>query len=127
MEIRRRYPTVAVLVLSHYLESNYAMRLLEEHLESVGYLLKDRVSDVAVLVVALRRVHEGESILDRTIVQRLVRHRRERDSLSELPSRDRGARANGGARWGTGPSGWDGFKTLDGDGVECRSEPPAYN
>jgi DNA-binding NarL/FixJ family response regulator len=87
-DIRRRYPTVAVLVLSHYLESSYAMRLLEEHPEAVGYLLKDRVSDVAILVDALRRVHEGESVLDPTIVQRLVRRRRERDTLNELTARE---------------------------------------
>ena len=62
----------AVLVLSHYLESRYAMRLLEDHPESSGYLLKDRVSNVAVLVDALRRVSEGESVLDPTIVRRLV-------------------------------------------------------
>ena len=70
--IRRDYPSVAVLVLSHYLESRYAMRLLEDHPESSGYLLKDRVSNVAVLVDALRRVSEGESVLDPTIVRRLV-------------------------------------------------------
>jgi DNA-binding NarL/FixJ family response regulator len=87
-EIRRRQPTVAVLLLSHYLDSNYAMRLLEEHSESVGYLLKDRVSDIAVLVDALRRVHEGESVIDPTIVQRLVRRRREHDALDELTNRE---------------------------------------
>ena len=48
-EISRLAPTVGVLVLSHYLESRYAMRLLEQHPERVGYLLKERVSDVAVL------------------------------------------------------------------------------
>lgn len=87
-EIRRRHPTVAVLLLSHYLDSNYAMRLLEEHSESVGYLLKDRVSDIAVLMDALRRVHEGESVIDPTIVQRLVRRRREHDALDELTNRE---------------------------------------
>jgi DNA-binding NarL/FixJ family response regulator len=87
-EIRRRHPGVAVLLLSHYLDSNYAMRLLEEHSESVGYLLKDRVSDIAVLVDALRRVHEGESVIDPTIVQRLVRRRREHDALDELTNRE---------------------------------------
>ncbi len=87
-EIRRRHPTVAVLLLSHYLDSNYAMRLLEEHSASVGYLLKDRVSDIAVLADALRRVHEGESVIDPTIVQRLVRRRREHDALDELTSRE---------------------------------------
>ena len=54
-EIGDRHPDVGVLVLSHYLEPRYAMRLLEEHPERVGYLLKDRVSDVAVLADALHR------------------------------------------------------------------------
>jgi DNA-binding NarL/FixJ family response regulator len=86
--IRSRYPSVAVLVLSQYLESVYAARLLENHTESVGYLLKDRVSDVAVLVDALRRVRDGESVLDPTIVQRLLRRRRERDTLTDLTPRE---------------------------------------
>ena len=87
--IRRLQPSVAVLVLSHYLESSYAMRLLEDHPESVGYLLKDRVSDVAVLVDALHRVSEGESVLDPTIVRRLVNRPREQDPLAELTERER--------------------------------------
>jgi len=86
--IRAGYPSVAVLVLSQYLESAYAARLLESHPESVGYLLKDRVSDVAVLVDALRRVHDGESVLDPTIVQRLLRRKREQDPLEELTARE---------------------------------------
>ena len=87
-DIRARHPSVAVLVLSQYLESGYAARLLESHPESVGYLLKDRVSDVAVLVDALQRVHDGESVLDPTIVQRLLRRRRETDPLAELTTRE---------------------------------------
>jgi DNA-binding NarL/FixJ family response regulator len=87
--IRRLHPSVAVLVLSHYLESRYAMRLLEDHPESVGYLLKDRISDVAVLIDALRRVSEGESVLDPTIVRRLVSRPRERGPLAELTERER--------------------------------------
>ena len=63
-EIRRIYPDIGVLVLSHYLESSYAMRLLEGHPDRVGYLLKERVSDVAVLADALRRIGDGESVLD---------------------------------------------------------------
>jgi DNA-binding NarL/FixJ family response regulator len=86
--IRERHPSVAVLVLSQYLESAYAARLLEHHPESVGYLLKSRVSDVKVLVDALRRVHDGESVLDPTIVQRLLRRQREQDPLSELTPRE---------------------------------------
>jgi len=87
--IRHLQPSVAVLVLSHYLESSYAIRLLEGHPESVGYLLKDRVSDVAVLVDALHRVSEGESVLDPTIVRRLVNRPRERSPLAELTERER--------------------------------------
>jgi DNA-binding NarL/FixJ family response regulator len=87
--IRRDYPSVAVLVLSHYLESRYAMRLLEDHPESSGYLLKDRVSNVAVLVDALRRVSEGESVLDPTIVRRLVSRPRQEGPLAELTERER--------------------------------------
>jgi DNA-binding NarL/FixJ family response regulator len=71
-EIRRRQPHVGVLVLSHHLEARYAMRLLEELPEHAGYLLKERVSDVAVLIDALNRVHEGECVVDPTIVARLL-------------------------------------------------------
>ena len=87
-EIRRLYPQIGVLVLSHYVESSYAMRLLEQHSERVGYLLKDRVSDVAVLADALRRIAEGESVLDPTIVARLVHRPRERDPLVDLTERE---------------------------------------
>jgi DNA-binding NarL/FixJ family response regulator len=87
-EIRRAYPEVGVLVLSHYLESSYAMRLLENHPERVGYLLKERVSDVAVLADALRRIGEGESVVDPTIVSRLVRRPRDPDPLAELTERE---------------------------------------
>jgi serine/threonine-protein kinase len=87
--IRREYPSVAVLVLSHYLESRYSMRLLADHPESVGYLLKDRVSNVAVLVDALKRVSEGESVLDPTIVRRLMNRPRDRGPLAELTERER--------------------------------------
>jgi DNA-binding NarL/FixJ family response regulator len=87
-EIRRSHPRVGVLVLSHYVESRYAMRLLEEHPERSGYLLKERVSDVAVLVDALRRIAEGECVLDPTIVSRLVARPREESALGELTARE---------------------------------------
>ena len=57
-----------MLVLSHHLDSRYAARLLEEVPERAGYLLKERVSDVAVLADALRRIDEGECVVDPTIV-----------------------------------------------------------
>ena len=71
--IRAEHPDVGVLVLSQYVEPSYAMRLLEEHPERVGYLLKERVFDVGVLVDALRRIDDGETVVDPTIVSRLVR------------------------------------------------------
>jgi DNA-binding NarL/FixJ family response regulator len=88
-EIRSRYPDVAVLILSNYIEPRYAMQLLEDHPERVGYLLKDRVFDVAVLVDALRRLAEGESVVDPTIVARLVGRRRQASALEELTGRER--------------------------------------
>lgn len=87
--IREEHPQVGVLVLSQYVEPGYAMRLLEEHPEKVGYLLKERVFDVAVLVDALRRIDEGETVIDPTIVSRLLGRRRREDPLSELTSRER--------------------------------------
>jgi DNA-binding NarL/FixJ family response regulator len=87
-EIRDAHPEVGVLVLSHYVESRYAMRLLEEHPERSGYLLKERVSDVAVLVDALQRIAEGECVLDPTIVSRLIGRPREHSPLDELTARE---------------------------------------
>ena len=87
-ELRLSHPDVGVLVLSHYLESHWAMRLLEEHSERSGYLLKDRVSDVAVLVDALQRLADGECVIDPTIVSRLVRRPREGSPLDELSPRE---------------------------------------
>jgi DNA-binding NarL/FixJ family response regulator len=88
-EIRRRHPDIGVLVLSHYLDSRYALRLLEELPGGAGYLLKERVSDVAVLVDALHRVDQGECVVDPTIVSRLMSRRRERGPLDELTERER--------------------------------------
>jgi DNA-binding NarL/FixJ family response regulator len=88
-EIRRRHADIGVLVLSHHLEVHYAMRLLEEVPERAGYLLKERVSDVAVLADALRRIGEGECVIDPTIVARLVARKRARAPLDELTERER--------------------------------------
>ena len=88
-EIRSSHPDIGVLVLSHYLESIYAMRLLEEHPERLGYLLKEHVSDIAVLADALHRIADGECVLDPTIVGRLVNRPREQDPLAELTDRER--------------------------------------
>jgi DNA-binding NarL/FixJ family response regulator len=86
--IRDAHPQIGVLVLSQYLETRYALRLIEQHPERVGYLLKDRVSDVSVLADAIRRVGDGECVVDPTIVSRLVR-RRESGPLADLSRRER--------------------------------------
>ena len=83
------HPGVGVLVLSQYVEPGYALRLLEEHPERIGYLLKERVFDVAVLVDALRRVDDGETVVDPTIVSRLLGRARRDDPLAELTARER--------------------------------------
>ena len=88
-EIRSSYPEMGVLVLSQYLEPRYALRLLEHHPQRVGYLLKERVSDVAVLADAIRRIAEGESVLDPTIVARLVNRPRRHSLLDTLTERER--------------------------------------
>ena len=66
--IRTKYPDVGALLLSQYVEPSYAMRLIEDQPEGVGYLLKDRVQDIAVVVDALRRITDGETVIDPTIV-----------------------------------------------------------
>ena len=87
--IRTDHPEVGVLVLSQYVEPSYAMRLLEEYPERIGYLLKQRVFDVAVLIDALRRIDDGETVVDPTIVARLLGRRRRADPLAELTARER--------------------------------------
>jgi DNA-binding NarL/FixJ family response regulator len=87
-EIRERYPDVGVLVLSQHIEATYAMELLGRSAEGVGYLLKDRVLDVADFVAAVRRVGQGGSALDPAVVSQLVGGRGD-DPLSELTPRER--------------------------------------
>jgi DNA-binding NarL/FixJ family response regulator/class 3 adenylate cyclase len=88
-EIRERWPETGVLVLSQYVEPGYAMELLGENAEGVGYLLKDRVSDVEEFTAAVRRVAEGGSALDPAVVSQLVGRRRRDDPLDELTPRER--------------------------------------
>ena len=88
-QIRERWPDTGVLVLSQYVESAYAMELLGENAEGVGYLLKDRVSDVDEFAAAVRRVGEGGSALDPAVVSQLVGRRRRDDPLEELTPRER--------------------------------------
>jgi len=87
--IRELHPEIGVLVLSQYVEPGFAMRLLEENPERVGYLLKERVNDPATLADALRRLTEGETVVDPAIVSRLLARRREADPLDRLSDRER--------------------------------------
>jgi DNA-binding NarL/FixJ family response regulator len=88
-EIREQHPRTGVLVLSQYVESGYALELLQGNAEGVGYLLKDRVSDVAEFTAAVKRVAEGGSALDSEVVSRLVGRRRGEDPVSQLTPRER--------------------------------------
>jgi DNA-binding NarL/FixJ family response regulator len=88
-EIRHDHPGIGVLVLSQYVESGYALELLQGSAEGVGYLLKDRVSDVEDFAAAVKRVAEGGSALDPEVVSRLVGRRRGDDPLSRLTPRER--------------------------------------
>ena len=88
-EIRAKYPGTGVLVLSQYLETAYALELLSDSAEGVGYLLKDRVADVDAFVAAVRRVGDGGSALDPAVVSQLVGRQRRDDPVSELTPREK--------------------------------------
>ena len=89
LRIRAQHPGVGVLVLSQYLELGLAMQLLSESAEGVGYLLKDRISDVEDFVAAVRRVATGGSAIDPKIVSTLLKRRRGDDPLAVLTPRER--------------------------------------
>jgi DNA-binding NarL/FixJ family response regulator len=89
LEIRSRFPGIGVLMLSQYVEEEYAFDLLGENAQRMGYLLKDRVADVDRFVEAVRRVGEGGSALDREVVAHLLGRRRADDPLAELTPRER--------------------------------------
>lgn len=86
--IRADHPDVGILILSHHLESEYALSVMNEVPSGVGYLLKERVSAVEVLVDALHRVDEGECVIDPTIVARLLQSTRRRGPLDALTARE---------------------------------------
>ena len=89
LEIRAGHPEIGVLVLSQYVEVGLAMKLLADSAEGVGYLLKDRISDVDEFVAAVRRVAEGGSALDPTIVSTLLARERPDDPIAKLTPRER--------------------------------------
>ena len=88
-KIRAEQPDCGVLVLSQYIEEGYALELLSENAEGVGYLLKDRVADVERFTESVRRVGEGGSALDPEVVAQLLGRRRREDPLEELSPRER--------------------------------------
>jgi DNA-binding NarL/FixJ family response regulator len=88
-EIRSRYPETAVLVLSQHLESEYALRLVDERPEHAGYLMKERVGRVEQLLDAVERVAAGECVVDRAVVDELLAKRRQVDPIDELTPRER--------------------------------------
>jgi DNA-binding NarL/FixJ family response regulator len=89
LEIRSRYPGTSVLVLSQYVEVDFALKLLADSAAGAGYLLKDRISDVDEFVAAVRRVADGGSALDPIIVSTLIARQRPDDPLSQLTPRER--------------------------------------
>jgi DNA-binding NarL/FixJ family response regulator len=89
LEIRANHPDVSVLVLSQYVELGLALKLLSDSAEGVGYLLKDRISDVDDFVGAVRRVANGGSAVDPNIVSTLLSRQRDDDPLASLTPRER--------------------------------------
>jgi DNA-binding NarL/FixJ family response regulator len=87
--IRARYPETAVLVLSQHLEPAYALRLVEERPEGVGYLMKERVGRVEQLLDAVERVAAGECVIDRAVVDELLARQRRVDPIAALTPRER--------------------------------------
>jgi DNA-binding NarL/FixJ family response regulator len=89
LEIRARWPDVGILVLSQYVEETYASELLANDTTGLGYLLKDRIADVADFLAAVRRVGEGGTALDAEVVAQLLARTRRRDPLDRLSPRER--------------------------------------
>ena len=89
IEIRRRLPRTAVMVLSQYLEEGYALDLVGDSAEGTGYLLKDRVGDVERFADSVRRVAEGGSALDPEVIAQVLGRSRRRDPLAKLTARER--------------------------------------
>jgi DNA-binding NarL/FixJ family response regulator len=88
-QIRARHPGIAILMLSQYVETRYAIDLLRDNPSGVGYLLKDRVTRVADLAEAVRRVAAGGSVIDPEVVARLLGRQRRHSPLDELTRRER--------------------------------------
>lgn len=92
--IRRDYPNTGVLLLSHHVESHHALEHLGESPDRVGYLLKDRVSDLDEFIDSVRRVGTGGSAVDPMVVSQLLRRKRSRDLIDELTDREKSVLAH---------------------------------
>lgn len=88
LQVRDRWPSVAILVLSQYVEERYATELLAGATSSVGYLLKDRIADVSEFLGAVRRVGDGGTALDPEVVAQLLARSAKRDPLERLSPRE---------------------------------------
>jgi DNA-binding NarL/FixJ family response regulator len=86
--VRKQFPDVAVLVLSQYVEENYATELVASRSGGIGYLLKDRVADVGDFIESLRRVAAGGTALDPEVIQQLLARANRRDPLARLTPRE---------------------------------------
>jgi DNA-binding NarL/FixJ family response regulator len=89
LELRRRYPDTGILLLSQFYEETYALDLIGDRAEGVGYLLKERVGDVDAFIDAVRRVAAGGSALDPEVVARMMGRRRADAPLDALSARER--------------------------------------
>lgn len=87
--VRERWPDVAILVLSQYVEEQYASELLPDDRGAIGYLLKDRIADVAEFQSAVERVGEGSTVLDPEVVAQILARSRRQDPLARLSPRER--------------------------------------
>jgi DNA-binding NarL/FixJ family response regulator len=88
LEIRRRWPGTAVVVVSHHVETEHLFELLADDPRGVGYVLKDRVADIAQFTQAIRRVADGEAVIDPEVVARLVGRPRRDSPLGKLTERE---------------------------------------
>ncbi|OWY63568.1 DNA-binding response regulator, partial [cyanobacterium TDX16] len=89
LKVRERWPDVAILVLSQYVEERYAVDLVAGETAGLGYLLKDRVADVREFLDAARRVAAGGTVLDPEVVSQLLARSRQRDPIEQLTPRER--------------------------------------
>ena len=120
-QIRGELPEVGVLLLSQYIEEGYALELLEDGAEGVGYLLKDRVAEVERFIDAVRRVGDRGSALDPEVVSQLVGRRRDENPLARAhAARARGARTDGRGAQQSGDR--DGARGHRARGGEARDE-----